>query len=276
MWSMINVLTIGMVSARRALRRAAPTCGLCRAGAVLALMIAAARPAHAQEIILRDGLGDPPTAGGVTAWTGWNEEQNPPVATFPIIVLQTPVDMRLNQLVFATGRITISGNIGAMRYYLRIWPTLEDAVQNKMLGTMWNVPLIPTRVESFGTLSNGRARHLVTFDLAAHEIDLPAGLTFVFNLAIVTPHSREGAWGYVEAVTDLIPGPADYGIGSAIPPPGYASLCPGLMCAHTGKAAFRLTAVPLASCAADLNGDGFVDDADFVLFANAYNALLCP
>ena len=29
-------------------------------------------------------------------------------------------------------------------------------------------------------------------------------------------------------------------------------------------------------CPADLNGDGFVDDSDFVLFAGAYNNLLCP
>ncbi|MFN9974100.1 MAG: hypothetical protein ACK58T_29805, partial [Phycisphaerae bacterium] len=29
-------------------------------------------------------------------------------------------------------------------------------------------------------------------------------------------------------------------------------------------------------CPADLNNDGFVDDADFVLFAEAYNQLLCP
>ncbi|MBX3380020.1 MAG: hypothetical protein KF805_07980 [Phycisphaeraceae bacterium] len=31
-----------------------------------------------------------------------------------------------------------------------------------------------------------------------------------------------------------------------------------------------------AGCAADLTGDGFVDDADFVEFVAAYNALLCP
>lgn len=34
--------------------------------------------------------------------------------------------------------------------------------------------------------------------------------------------------------------------------------------------------VPPASRFADLNGDGQVDDADFVLFAAAYNELLCP
>ena len=31
-----------------------------------------------------------------------------------------------------------------------------------------------------------------------------------------------------------------------------------------------------AGCPSDLNSDAFVDDADFVLFAEAYNALLCP
>ncbi|MGH7244461.1 MAG: hypothetical protein ACREJD_13705 [Phycisphaerales bacterium] len=31
-----------------------------------------------------------------------------------------------------------------------------------------------------------------------------------------------------------------------------------------------------AGCPADLNGDSFVDDADFVIFVGAYNALLCP
>jgi hypothetical protein len=30
------------------------------------------------------------------------------------------------------------------------------------------------------------------------------------------------------------------------------------------------------ACPADLNGDDFVDDADFVLFASAYNELICP
>ena len=32
---------------------------------------------------------------------------------------------------------------------------------------------------------------------------------------------------------------------------------------------------PLA-CDADLNADGFVDDADFAIFAGAYNELVCP
>jgi len=32
----------------------------------------------------------------------------------------------------------------------------------------------------------------------------------------------------------------------------------------------------LADCPGDLNGDFFVDDADFVIFAAAYDELLCP
>lgn len=31
-----------------------------------------------------------------------------------------------------------------------------------------------------------------------------------------------------------------------------------------------------SGCPGDLNGDGYVDDADFVIFAGAYNELLCP
>jgi len=31
-----------------------------------------------------------------------------------------------------------------------------------------------------------------------------------------------------------------------------------------------------SGCPADLNKDGVVDDADFVIFAAAYNELLCP
>jgi hypothetical protein len=41
-----------------------------------------------------------------------------------------------------------------------------------------------------------------------------------------------------------------------------------------GVAIIRLTYLP-PGCAGDLNNDGFVDDSDFVLFANAYNLLLC-
>ncbi len=37
----------------------------------------------------------------------------------------------------------------------------------------------------------------------------------------------------------------------------------------------RTSAMP-GGCAGDLNGDNYVDDADFVLFATAYEALLCP
>uniref|UniRef100_UPI0039784251 dockerin type I domain-containing protein n=1 Tax=Salmonella sp. SAL4432 TaxID=3159887 RepID=UPI0039784251 len=31
-----------------------------------------------------------------------------------------------------------------------------------------------------------------------------------------------------------------------------------------------------SGCPADLNQDGFVDDADFVIFVAAYNELICP
>ncbi|MGH7242736.1 MAG: hypothetical protein ACREJD_04905 [Phycisphaerales bacterium] len=36
------------------------------------------------------------------------------------------------------------------------------------------------------------------------------------------------------------------------------------------------SSIAISSCPADLNGDDVVDDADFVIFAAAYNTLLCP
>ena len=40
--------------------------------------------------------------------------------------------------------------------------------------------------------------------------------------------------------------------------------------------AYDLFTVPPAAAAADLNSDGFVDDTDFVLFAQAYDLFTCP
>ena len=40
--------------------------------------------------------------------------------------------------------------------------------------------------------------------------------------------------------------------------------------------AYDAFTVPPANPACDLNGDSFVDDTDFVLFANAYDAFVCP
>lgn len=36
------------------------------------------------------------------------------------------------------------------------------------------------------------------------------------------------------------------------------------------------SSIAISSCPADLNGDDVVDDSDFVIFAAAYNTLLCP
>lgn len=40
--------------------------------------------------------------------------------------------------------------------------------------------------------------------------------------------------------------------------------------------AYNLLEVPPANAEADLNGDGVVDDADFVIFVTSYNELMCP
>jgi hypothetical protein len=44
----------------------------------------------------------------------------------------------------------------------------------------------------------------------------------------------------------------------------------------TFAAAYEAFTIPPASPAADLTGDSFVDDADFVVFAASYEAFVCP
>jgi hypothetical protein len=40
--------------------------------------------------------------------------------------------------------------------------------------------------------------------------------------------------------------------------------------------AYNLIETPPADFRADINGDGLVDDADFGLFSAAYDVLICP
>ncbi|MFN9976341.1 MAG: hypothetical protein ACK58T_41230, partial [Phycisphaerae bacterium] len=57
---------------------------------------------------------------------------------------------------------------------------------------------------------------------------------------------------------------------------GFVEDADGVLFAHAYNILDGADAAMPPGCAADLNADAFVDDADFVLFATAYNELLCP
>ncbi len=118
-------------------------------------------------------------------------------------------------------------------------------------------------------------------------IDVVAG-PFSVSLETEPDPARHVQWGFNVVgpcvwITDVEP------YGSAVIATGAAVPCPGDL-NHDNQVddadfvifanAYDILdcadpAMP-AGCPADLNGDGAVDDADFVIFVNAYNALLCP
>jgi len=86
----------------------------------------------------------------------------------------------------------------------------------------------------------------------------------------------DGAFGYIQsdsydAEFDLEVGEYRYLVSVSA-----AGSCSG-PCSHHELLSWnsQLTFKPLA-CPSDFNGDGFVEDSDFVMFVTAYNELLCP
>lgn len=104
-------------------------------------------------------------------------------------------------------------------------------------------------------------------------------VTSASNTALADLVNRSSILSLLITVSDHLPVVADYVyVGPA---------CPADLNADTfvDDADFVLFAaaydglvcpVAPAPCPADLNGDTFVDDSDFVQFATAYNALVCP
>jgi len=127
-------------------------------------------------------------------------------------------------------------------------------------------------------------------DYSSHNetmIDLTPG-PFSFSLETEPDPARHVQWGFVVTgvnvwITDIAP------YGNAVIATGDGPTCPGDLNndGFVDDADFVIFASAYnildcadpsmpAGCPADLNGDDFVDDADFVIFAAAYNALLCP
>jgi arabinogalactan endo-1,4-beta-galactosidase len=94
------------------------------------------------------------------------------------------------------------------------------------------------------------------------------------------PATPSGQAGFLEAVDGVMRATPD-GAGWCYWAPEYGAF-PGLPSPWENLAMFDFAGEALASwaafrnrCPADLSEDALVDDADFVIFAGAYNALLC-
>ncbi|MBX3388157.1 MAG: hypothetical protein KF691_01735 [Phycisphaeraceae bacterium] len=80
------------------------------------------------------------------------------------------------------------------------------------------------------------------------------------NQIMNAPGPRRLAFATAATVADLVDRTATFTTGAVMPFPEV----------------FALEATGSVACPADLNGDGFVDDGDFVLFVMSYNELVVP
>lgn len=139
-------------------------------------------------------------------------------------------------------------------------------------------------LDSFGGLSGivsqGRARHLSGVFLGDDEPVDPAPARLVFNdysFASLSPQLRQGFF-----VGDGLTGTGTGATQVFVPPAGAtrlflgfydsANTLPGWYDDNSGSISIS---VAIETCPGDLNSDGFVDDADFQIFAAAYNILDC-
>jgi len=131
-----------------------------------------------------------------------------------------------------------------------------------------------------GIVSSTRARHLSGVFLGEDEPVDPAPPRLVFNdyaFASLSPQLRQGFY-----IGDGLTATGSGATQVFIPPAGAtrlflgfydsASTLPGWYDDNSGSIDIS---VAIETCPGDLNSDGFVDDADFQIFAAAYNILDC-
>ncbi|MGH7242404.1 MAG: dockerin type I domain-containing protein [Phycisphaerales bacterium] len=128
-----------------------------------------------------------------------------------------------------------------------------------------------------GAASWSNLQHAINADLSAdmdgNLIINQADVDYVVQTALQTSYGDVNLDRKVNAA-DFNIWAANYNTGSASSPAGWAK---GDV-SGDGKVFDEDYHVLMAhrSCAADLNNDALVDDSDFVIFASAYNDLLCP
>ena len=117
----------------------------------------------------------------------------------------------------------------------------------------------------FGTHSFAGPIYDVRVDLTPFQIALEGDASYVLGVTVFVA-------GDVGVMETAQAGPPDRGLSPYYTQTGWRwmNIFPGL---STGRYAAALSMT--RRCPADLNGDGVVDDSDFVIFAAAYNLLDC-
>jgi hypothetical protein len=232
----------------------------------------------AAPLVVFDRITPPSGAANALVWN------NSPIATSSstlsaqgyvgTIEFSTPPGgVRLTSVRMAVGTVGLL-QPGAMLYRLMLWDdfgaalsTWPSSAGSMYLGNVasWSIPGSDITSGAFGTHAYNGPIFDVTIPLPASQRPTLAGArSFVLGFTL-----SEANTGVME--TDQT-GPSDRGLSPFYLPSGWRAMntFDGLV---TGRYAVALWGEAL--CPGDLNSDNQVDDADFVLFAGAYNLLDC-
>jgi hypothetical protein len=270
-----------------------------RVCAILVAVSVASAALHAGAGVLRFATGYPSqsaTAGNPGLGSGW---QPPPVLTYSLTAFELSVTQQTRIDQFALVGNTLFPQLQDFRVIVH--SSLAAFTANPLNGdvyssTVWNI----NSQQPFGAGAGALGMAWNYYTLVN-----PPGAEIILNPGTyaVTIY-RDNTWRFADSDIDL---GTDWAADSTLPgqlfawqnfrPSGTAAIdvygrfvdCPAdlnldtfvddadfVLFAHAYNLLLCSDPAMPATCPADLNRDTFVDDADFVLFALAYNELICP
>jgi hypothetical protein len=233
-----------------------------RVCAILVAASVASAALHAGAGLLRFATGYPSqaaTAGNPGLVSGW---QSPPVLTYAITAFELTVTQQTRIDQFACVGNTPTPQLHPFRVIVH--SSLAAFAANPLNGniyssTAWNI----NSQQPFGAGAGALGMAWNYYTLVN-----PPGADIVLNPGTyaITIY-RDNNWRFADSDIDL---GTDWAATNSFP----GQIFPWESGAPSGTAAIDVYG-RFVDCPADLNLDTFVDDADFVLFAPAYNLLLC-
>ncbi len=211
--------------------------------------------------IVAGGNFDPNDPGGqrITRWNGSGWARLPGGAQNPVFAL---LNAPGEELIIA-GEYTSAGGSFANKYIARFtdtgapWAALQPAAQSAAAGE--TVVLTATPARGYVNVSVQWKRNGVNISDGAGGSSVGGGTVSGAASSLASPTNGSPTTLTITGIQ-----PSDSGSYVAV----FTNAC------GSGPSLSASVSVP-SPCPADLNGDGQVDDADFVIFVNAYDILDC-
>lgn len=264
---------------------------------LLASLALLTQDASAQTVVLRDSIGPDATwtngrrtiaiTGSLSSYTFIG------IAITPI----EPVALREVSMVVASWSDQDPPlDFLHYDYDVRIWSSLSGMIQSPFhpdvlhcrfthpSNASGNDAAPPVLGWATSFFDIGTPSFVLTFDVAnglgssvpsggaCPQVVLDAGHTYGFAIQAVRGSGLDSAMGQVDS---LEPGPSDVRYSTVFPLGQALTDFSTPELPVNGRASYRIIGIAQSACPGDFNADGQVDDADFVIFAAAYDILDC-